>query len=314
VSLEHKMTEALVIVAPDEANRAAQTLVESILSGHVSILDLMSSMPNNDYFMFVKQTRLFMLIMNDSRILKLLLAEMRTKMSEAGVDPDNREIEKELARKDGGRRFAKLLEEKNLAISAQPSLLTATIFTDRLAQYKILLAHVERLWADACELYQRGNFPIATFLSILVIEEVGKLSNLAQELIQFDAPRPLARKQEVERSHRRKHFLGVVSGALINARLDRVLGKDKVRRILHEAESDKLEQTRQSCLYIDIRDGHLETPSERINQARARDLTVLSGELMAEILGYFPWEFERMMENVVAFERAIGLPEAKIRR
>jgi hypothetical protein len=35
---------------------------------------------------------------------------------------------------------------------------------------------------------------------------------------------------------------------------------------------------------------------------------------MAEVLGYFPWEFERMFENVIAFERAIGMPEKKIAR
>jgi hypothetical protein len=40
----------------------------------------------------------------------------------------------------------------------------------------------------------------------------------------------------------------------------------------------------------------------------------LAGELMAEVLGYFPWEFERMFENVIAFERAIGMPEKKIAR
>lgn len=35
---------------------------------------------------------------------------------------------------------------------------------------------------------------------------------------------------------------------------------------------------------------------------------------MAEILGHFPWEFERMMENVVAYERKLGLRVEKIER
>lgn len=35
---------------------------------------------------------------------------------------------------------------------------------------------------------------------------------------------------------------------------------------------------------------------------------------MAEVLGHFPWEFERMMENVVAYERRLGLLENKIER
>ncbi len=55
-------------------------------------------------------------------------------------------------------------------------------------------------------------------------------------------------------------------------------------------------------------------PSAPISQERARDLTILPGELMPEILGHFPSEFERMMESVVEFERAIGLSEEKIAR
>jgi hypothetical protein len=92
------------------------------------------------------------------------------------------------------------------------------------------------------------------------------------------------------------------------------LGKDVIRKLLHEAESDDLEKTRQSCLYIDIQDGRAVTPGERIDAERAQVLTVLAGELMAEVLGYFPWEFERMLDNVIAFERAIGMPEKKIDR
>jgi hypothetical protein len=53
-------------------------------------------------------------------------------------------------------------------------------------------------------------------------------------------------------------------------------------------------------------------PSDVIDAERARVLTVLAGELMAEVRGHFPWEFERMLGNVIAFERAIGMPEAKI--
>ena len=35
---------------------------------------------------------------------------------------------------------------------------------------------------------------------------------------------------------------------------------------------------------------------------------------MAEVLGHFPWEFERMLDSVIAFERSIRMPEKKIER
>jgi len=289
-------------------------LVADILSKKLSTFDLLRSAPSGDYWAFVQRMRLLLVLYRDPRVLKHLQEDMRQKMLEAGVDPDDGSIAKELARKDGSRRFRKLVEDRAQAFSARSSLLSGATFEACLDQYKALLGHVEKRWADACHLYTLGSFPLAAFVSILVIEEVGKLASLAQDLLLYDVPRAASGDGAVERSHRRKHFIGVVSGALINARLDRVLGKDVIRKLLHEAESDDLEKTRQSCLYIDIQDGRAVTPGERIDAERAQVLTVLAGELMAEVLGYFPWEFERMLDNVIAFERAIGMPEKKIDR
>jgi AbiV family abortive infection protein len=295
-----------------EATADLNALIEEIVAGRVSVMEVMRSTPAGDYFAFVQHARLSRMLITDIRVLERLMLEMREKMVDAGADPDNRDIDKELARKDGARRFPKLLKERTDAMNTQSSLLTAATFPERLEQYKALIAYVEKLWADACELFHRGNFAMAAFMSILVIEETGKLTRLAEELIYLDAPLPIAGNPAVQKSHRKKHFIGVMSGALVNARLERILGKDTVRRILHEAESDELEKTRQRCLYIDMENGRAVTPTERIDEPKARELSILAGELMAEILGHFPWEFERMMQSVVAYERRLGLPGNKI--
>jgi AbiV family abortive infection protein len=298
----------------DQGDKAPglDTLVADILAGNVSVFDLLRSAPSGDYRAAVQQMRLFHVLSRDPQVLKQLHAEMRKKIVEAGVNPDDGAIERELARKDGSRRFSKLVEERAQTFNVQPSLLSGATFEACLEQYKVLIGHVERMWSDACQFYTRGNYPFAAFFAILVIEEVGKLSRLAQDLVLYDVPRAAAPTATVERSHRRKHFIGVVSGALINARLERVLGKDVIRKILHQAESDELEKIRQSCLYIDVQGGRAVIPSELIDAERGRVLTVLAGELMAEVLGHFPWEFERMIDNVIAFERAIGMSEKKI--
>jgi AbiV family abortive infection protein len=289
-------------------------LVADILAGNVSVFDLLRATPSGDYWAFVHRARMVGVLLDDTRIATKLLAELRAKIAEAGGDPDDGAIERELARKDGSRRFSKLVEERAQTFNVQPSLLSGATFEACLEQYKVLIGHVERMWSDACQFYTRGNYPFAAFFAILVIEEVGKLSRLAQDLVLYDVPRAAAPITTVERSHRRKHFIGVVSGALINARLERVLGKNVIRKILHQAESDELEKIRQSCLYIDVQGGRAVIPSELIDAERGRVLTVLAGELMAEVLGHFPWEFERMLDNVIAFERAIGMPEDKIDR
>ena len=119
----------------------------------------------------------------EPRILKQFQAEIRLQILEAGTDPDDGALGRELARKDGSRRFSKLVEERAQTFKEQPSLLSGATFETCLEQYKALIAHVEQRWADACQFYTLGNYPFTAFFSILVIEEVGKLARLAQEKI-----------------------------------------------------------------------------------------------------------------------------------
>jgi AbiV family abortive infection protein len=232
------MCEANEQTDQDKETLGLDALVADILAGKVSVFDLLRGAPSGDYWAFVQQMRLFHVLSSNPRVLEQLKAELKIKIVEAGSKPDDGAISRELARKDGSRRFSKLIAERTQAFNEQPPLLSGTTFETRLQQYKALLGHVERLWSDACQCYVGGNYPIAAFFSILVIEEVGKLGRLPQELMLYDAPRTAAQSGTVVRSHRRKHFIGVVSGALINARLERVLGKGVIRKILHQAESD----------------------------------------------------------------------------
>jgi AbiV family abortive infection protein len=292
----------------------AESDLSQIVAGKISFFELTKSAPKGDYAAHVQLERLHYLIMAEPEGANALMAETGQLMREAGVNVDEDAIKKNLARKDATRRFSKPATHRAETFNDSHSLLSGQDFESCLLQYKTLLSHVEYLWASASQIYTLGNFPIAAFISILVIEETGKLKRLARDLILYDVPRDTTAISVVDRNHRRKHFIGVVSGALINSRLDRVLGKDVVKNLLHEGESDELEKTRQSCLYIDTKDGNPVTPSQQIDEDRARTLVVFAGELMAEVLGHFPWEFERMIENVIAFEREIGIPERKIAR
>ena len=87
-----------------------------------------------------------------------------------------------------------------------------------------------------------------------------------------------------------------------------------MRKLLNITQSNGLEKLRQDCLYIAIHDGRATAPRERIDAEPARLFTVFAGEVMAKVLGHFPWEFERMLDSVIAFERSIRMPEKKIER
>lgn len=52
-------------------------------------------------------------------------------------------------------------------------------------------------------------------------------------------------------------------------------------------------------------------PSDAVNREDARNLSVFAGEVMADVLGNFPWEWERMSFDVAEFERTVGLAAAE---
>ena len=293
-----------------EAEQYIAKLKSDIISGKQSLSEIIKQPPDGDYLAHVDTMRLCSLLMNDAEVLKALRSEMNAAIPEE-INLDEKAVEREIVAKDGRRRFAKLFDyHKEMHETLTP--LLSGGFDNRLSTYTKLVSSVERMWSDACARFTARDYPLACFLAILVIEEIGKLSRLHTELLEYDSAASAKGKPIADKDHRRKHFLGVISGAVVNARLDRVLGKHVVRKILHQAESDELEKLRQSCLYIDFVGDKASTPAERIDRQLSQTYVVLAGELMAEVLGYFPWEFRRMQEAVIAFERLIGVPEKKI--
>ena len=298
----------------DHDSHTLTEALDELRLGGVSIAELFRTAPSGDYRAHVEVRRALIVLSQDPDALANFAKDSLRIAMQAGSPSDPQKVHQRFQTKDTSNRFHRLQEERRHVFDAQPSLLSGHDFDECLAQYKALIAHVESLWAAACSLYAQENHPLATFLSILVIEEIGKLTNLFTDLLFFDVERPTLSTRSVDDNHKRKQLIGVFSGALVNARLDRVLGFNTVRKLLNVAQSNGLEKQRQECLYIAIQDGRAITPRERIEAEHARLFTVFAGEVMAEVLGHFPWEFERMLDSVIAFERSIGMPEEKIQR
>jgi len=178
--------------------------------------------------------------------------------------------------KDGFRLFDKLQGVQERAFDRSPSLIpSGTDFHDALTTYKRLVGHVEQLWTLGCTSYLQRKFPFAVLYSILAIEETGTMGRLWFDLLAWDRPSTRA----VTRKHHVKHFLGLVPGAVVNARLDRVLGTKEVKVVLQDAASGRLKRLGQSCLYIDVVDGKTVLPEDIVSKSEARFMTVLAGEL-----------------------------------
>jgi AbiV family abortive infection protein len=183
-----------------------------------------------------------------------------------------------------------------------------------LSIYQRLIAHVRSLWKRGCDACIARDYPISVFFAILAIEETGKMGRLWFDLLAWDRPDPEPKSKALARKHPQKHFLGLVPGAVVNARLDRILGAKEIKRVLEDAESGRLERRRQSCLYVDVVDNKPVLPDDIITEEQARFLTVLAGEIWAEILGHFPWDFEAMIGEVIEYELRLGFPPELVRQ
>ena len=181
-------------------------VMSDINSGKLSLFDFLMSVPNGDYRAHVNAARLFYAMSTEPTILRQFSKELTTRLLEAGGDPSDKSIAKELLRKDGHRRFSKLVEVRTEMFGNQPLLLSGNTFDECLTQYKSVIGHVETLWNDASRLYLSESYSLAAFISVVTIEEIGKLANLAQELIFYDVPRDSETKKTMDRNHRKKQF------------------------------------------------------------------------------------------------------------
>jgi len=290
-------------------------LVEAVADGQLSMMDIIrNNRPEpGDYFGHVHCSRTFIILLHDERIAKRLSAEIQGAIGRVSGDKKSKNPEAATASKDGLRRFIKMGRLRAEMATNNPCLLNGATFDECLQQYLKIVGHLEQLWTDSRDLYRRRHYPLATFTAILLLEEMGKIGLIWDELLAYDRPRSTVKELNgVGRDHRQKAFMGVVAGSLINARLDRILGVKTVRQVIQDAESGKLEAIRQACLYVDYVDGAVTTPGERIGQEQAKLFVVLAGEIWAETYGHFPFEFERMIELVSAFEIELGYTREQI--
>lgn len=227
-----------------------------------------------------------------------------------------KEIREKLVVKNQVLRFKRYVEVENDLLATGKSLVAAGSYAAASERFKRVVAHAEGLWDDACRLFVQGRYPTALALSVTCLEEVGKIAVARIQLVleekarrdgsPANKPPSTRRKGHPFYSHTQKLLLAAGAGALVNSRLDRILGLPKVVDFLDRVERGEIEPLRQSCLYTDAEAGQLLLPSERIGRELAEFHVVLAGELLAEVAGFEPPEFERLLARVQQFEESIG--------
>ena len=97
------------------------------------------------------------------------------------------------------------------------------------------------------------------------------------------------------------------AGALVNSRLDRVLGEGEIIRFLDAVEMGEIAKLRDGTLYSDRTVDGLLLPSQVTTPEEARFYVALAGELLTEIFCLDSPYHEFLLEEVEEFERRAGL-------
>jgi AbiV family abortive infection protein len=171
--------------------------------------------------------------------------------------------------------------------------------------FRRLVSHLEHLWDDAVTLFSRGSYPTALFLGVVVIEELGKVAIAKVQAVigvSTAAVVGVGKRGAPLRSHPRKHVLAAGAGAVVNSRLDRIVGIDRVIAFIERAESGALERQRQDCLYYDVDDDGQHLPYDETTRDEAQLVLTIAGELLAEVGAIEPNEWERLLRKIEKFE------------
>lgn len=221
-----------------------------------------------------------------------VLGSLMQLADELGIKRDEvfQRVRESLSKKKQLERFQKYSNELIEFLTSSFKVISGTP-QEMLQQLAEIVAHAEGLWSDAVHLFEQERFATACFLALVCIEECAKIS--FGELQFYDRSlHSSASTDEHSRgknpltSHTRKHFLAACSGALVNSRMDRILGMDNVNSFIEDCETGRLEIFRQACLYADISDsGITVVPESLITKEQSHFYICLAGELLAEIEG-----------------------------
>ncbi len=159
-------------------------------------------------------------------------------------------------------------------------------------------AHLQSYWARCQDAYDRNDYPMAAFLAITLIEEVGKVfilgnAELGKEL-----------DKKTFRNHRGKYRHAVGGALFVNSRVSRIYVEEE-KRFAEWFRKDKLFIIRNNALYAEITNEHLTVPSETIKHEDARLLVCIAGEILAEAQGEYigtgPDEWKKLLKQVDDF-------------
>ena len=139
--------------------------------------------------------------------------------------------------------------------------------------------HIISLLEDAFLLYKNKSYATSFFISVIAIEEVGKvLAGIFIEKSEEKVPKdPL-------RDHRTKQLLSCMPSLFMGERLSRCVDGKRLENLLKEIDSGVLKNKKESALYWDRKDGELFVPEDNISQNDVKCILLIAIEIFDDDL------------------------------
>jgi AbiV family abortive infection protein len=160
--------------------------------------------------------------------------------------------------------------------------------------------HLEKYWILSRSFFDEGDYALATFFSIFLIEEVGKVILLRKK----DIIGKLNIKDFY--NHQRKYLLAVSGTLVVNSRVSRIYGNEESKFAKWFRDGDLI-KIRNSSIYLEFKNGLVEVPADSISREDSCLLVCIAGEIYGEIQGFYtgtdPSEWMRIINEVDEFRK-----------
>lgn len=142
-----------------------------------------------------------------------------------------------------------------------------------------------RLLKTAIDLFEQEQYPVACFLAMTSIEEIGKLINLrAIQIDQEESNLDTNKLNKILRNHLKKAFQAAAWSLYINFGADQRHGFHRTSGIVLLARSGRWMNIRNKCLYTDVNlvDNATSCPIDIISREYAYYFICMGFEVLAE--------------------------------
>ena len=145
---------------------------------------------------------------------------------------------------------------------------------------KEVLKHLKKYWQLSIRLFEEYDYALATFFSITLIEEVGKIIYINRHKL---AGIKKIYKKPIY-NHNEKYIEAILFSLPVNSRVARIY-KEQEHKFAKWLIKKTIFKIRNKSLYLDLVESKFQTPGQVISKEDAFLFVCFAGEIFAEVQG-----------------------------